>query len=173
MLIGANLKYAVSYKYAGIWQAGNQICALCFWLESVHATTQTCLPHHWKLDVGCRRVFPGQLNSGELITYLELQLRDYLKTMCAAQLFSRFQSALKTFQKLKIMVDHDKVKVLRISRCAGCYLVMLQCYQSQALSFWRARPACLLPSFVARDGSNSLLINSSCQCNGGDDQTHY
>lgn len=36
-----------------------------------------------------------------------------------------------------------------------------------ALSFLWTLPARLLPSFVARDGSNSFLINSSCQCNAG------
>lgn len=35
------------------------------------------------------------------------------------------------------------------------------------LSFLWALPACPPLSFLARDGSNSFLINSSCWCNGG------
>lgn len=67
-------------------------------------------------------------------------------------------------------VDHDpQVRALRLSRRA-----LLSCHATvllyPTLSFLWTLPARLLPSFVARDGSNSFLINSSCQCNvGGDD----
>lgn len=56
---------------------------------------------------------------------------------------------------------------MRLSRCAVCYLVMLQCYQRQPLSFQRALPACLMPYFLACDGSNTFMIKRTCQCNGG------
>lgn len=65
------------------------------------------------------------------------------------------------------MVNHKEVPVFEPKQtyCAFCGRPSARLHPT--LSFLWTLPVCPPLSFVARDGSNSFLTSSSCQCNGG------